>query len=89
VLITQSDAFNRTRIDTIIVIALSSNLKLAGLPGNVRLSSQKTGLKKDSVINVTQLAAIGKDLFIERVGFLERRAMERVEDGLRSVLSLP
>ncbi|RMH17124.1 MAG: type II toxin-antitoxin system PemK/MazF family toxin, partial [Acidobacteria bacterium] len=84
-LILQTDDFNDSPIATVVVIAITSNLRLAAAPGNVRCSSRETGLKKPSVINVSQVATIDKSRLLERAGSVPRRVLERVEDGVRLV----
>ncbi|MEZ4770233.1 MAG: type II toxin-antitoxin system PemK/MazF family toxin [Caldilineales bacterium] len=88
VLIVQSDSFNRSRINTVIVAVLTSNVKLATAPGNVLLPARATGLPKDSVANVSQVITIDKTLLTEHVGQLASQQMQQVDDGLRLVLSL-
>src|ERR1700724_3186412 len=68
VVVVQGDALNRSRIATVICIPLTSNLKWALAPGNVRLSARITGLPKESVANVSQIIAIDKILLKGRVG---------------------
>ena len=85
-LIVQSDAFNRSRIATTIVVALSSNLRLAEAPGNVFLPATDTGLPKDSVANVSQVLTIDKVALSERVSRLPARYMRGVSEGLKLVL---
>ena len=86
--IIQSDAFNRSRINTVIAAVITSTLKLAEAPGNVFLSSKTTGLPKDSVVNVSQLVTLDKSLFTEKIGKLAGKQMRQLEEGLRLVLSL-
>jgi len=88
VLVIQSDDFNRSRINTVIAIALTSNLRLAEAPGNVLLSSKETGLEKDSVANVSQIVTLDKDFLTEKVHRLPNETMQEIEDGIRLVLSL-
>ena len=88
VLIVQSDAYNQTSIETVIVATLTTNLRLGTAPGNVILQRRETRLKSDSVVNVSQLLAVSKRLLSARVGRLSRALMEDVEAGLRRVLSL-
>lgn len=68
VLIVQADAFNRSRLRTVIGVALSSNTRLLDAPGNVLLQAASTGLPKDSVANVTQLLTIDEDNLTDRAG---------------------
>ena len=89
VLIIQSDDFNKSRIQTVVVAAITSNLKLAAAPGNVLLRSRASGLKRDSVVNVSQVITLDKSFLTERVGKLPAGPFHDVESGLRLSLSLP
>ena len=88
VIIVQSDAFNRSRIDTVIAVALTTNVRLSGAPGNVRLSSRKTGLPKESVANVSQFITVDKRYLKEKTGKLDGDSLREVEEGIRLILSL-
>jgi mRNA interferase MazF len=88
VLIVQSDFFNRSRIQTVVAVGLTSNLRLAQAPGNVLLSSNKTGLPKDSVANITQITALDKSSLRDICGQLDEPTMSRVETGLKLILGL-
>ena len=88
VMIVQSDAFNRSRIDTSVALIITSNLQLLDAPGNVLIRAKESGLPKDSVANVTQLATVDRAMLTERMGRVPRRLMARLDDGLRLVLSL-
>jgi mRNA interferase MazF len=88
VLVVQADEFNRSRIQTVIVAAITSNLRLAAAPGNVSFKKGATGLDRDSVANVSQLLTLDRSLLTERVGRLSNSQMSAVEEGLRLVLSL-
>jgi mRNA interferase MazF len=88
VLIVQSDDFNRSRIRTVIVAVLTTNLRLAEAPGNVLVTTDETGLSQDSVVNVSQLITVDKSFLTEQVSQISSRAMLLVEDGLRLVLAL-
>ena len=82
VVILQGDTFNRSRIATVVVVPLTSNTRLATMPGNVLLPSRKTGLPKDSVANVTQIIAIDRSLLEERVGRISRPQIELLWKGV-------
>ena len=88
VLIVQDDAFNRSRIQTVIAIAITTNLELAKAPGNVLLPKKVTSLPRESVANVSQLITIDKSFLSERVGSLPLDLLEQVDAGLRMVLYL-
>ena len=78
VVIVQGDAFNRSRIATVVCVALTSNLRWAAAPGNVLLSSRLTGLPKDSVANVSQLVTLDRNVLTERVGALPPKKIQLV-----------
>ena len=86
VVVVQGDAINRSRINTVICIPLTSNLKWADAPGNLRLSAAATGLDRDSVAQVTLIVAIDRDALTERVGKIDARQMRRLLSGLDLVL---
>lgn len=88
VLIIQSDAFNRSRISTVIAVVITSNLRLSSAPGNVVLSRKNTGLPKKSVANVSQIVTIDKSYFTKRAGILNPDILKEVEAGIRLSLSL-
>jgi mRNA interferase MazF len=88
VVLVQADAFNRSRIETTIAVVLTSNLRLVEAPGNVLVRAQESGLAKDSVANVSQLATVDRAVLTERVGRLPARVMTRLDDGLRLALAL-
>lgn len=88
VLVVQADDFNQSRIKTIVIVAISTNLKLAKASGNVSITVKQSGLPKESVVNVSQCLTLDKQLFDEYVGTLSDSKMEQVDKGLRLVLSL-
>ena len=88
VLVVSSDGFNRSRIRTVLVAVVTSNLRLAGAPGNVLVEAPDSGLPRDSVVNVSQVATLDKGLLGDRVGSLGSRTMLAVDDGLRTALAL-
>lgn len=88
VLIVQSNAFNQSALQTIIVAVITSNLRLATAPGNVLLRRRESRLEKDSVINVSQLVTLSKSFLVDRVARIPPAQIREVEEGLRMVLSL-
>ena len=87
-LIVSANSFNESRINTAIAVVITSNLRLADAPGNVRLPSRGTGLSKPSVANVSQVITVDKTLLSKRVRRLPERLMQEVEQGLRLVMNL-
>lgn len=88
VLIVQADAFNRSRIQTVIAVTLTTNLRLAAAPGNVLVSAAESGLSRDSVVNVSQIVTLDRRYLSQRVGAVGGRTLAHVDDGLRLVLDL-
>lgn len=88
VVIVQSDNFNKSHINTVIVIAISSNLRLADAPGNVRLAKGKTGLDRDSIANVSQILTLDKQFLNEQIGQLDTLTIRQIDEGLALVLDL-
>lgn len=89
VVIIQSDAFNQSRINTVIVAVITSNLALAQAPGNVTLGKNKRiGLNKKSVINVSQVLTLDKSYLTEKVGSLNTVERQELAEGLKLVLSV-
>ena len=85
----QHDRFNRSRVQTVVVAAITSNLRLAGAPGNVSLRKGEAGLSKRSVVNVAQLIAVDRDLIPSRSGTLSPRRLAEVWSGVRLLLEPP
>ena len=88
VLVVQSDRFNASRIQTVIAAVITKNTALAEAPGNVLVGRRETGLRVESVVNVSSLLSVDRGLLRERVGRLPPRTMARVDEGLRLALAL-
>jgi mRNA interferase MazF len=88
VVITSSDRFNNSRIVTVMVTAITSNLRLARSPGNVELAQGEAGLPRASVVNVTQTLVVDRARLVSRVGALGVVPMHAVSQGLRLLFGL-
>lgn len=88
IVIIQSNAFNCSRIRTLIAVVLTSNLRLAEAPGNVLIPASDSGLPKDSVANVSQVITVDRSFLTERCGRLPAHLVKSVDEGLRLTLSL-
>jgi mRNA interferase MazF len=84
----QSNEFNESAIGTSICAAITSNMRLAAAPGNVRVTRRVSSLPHDSVINVSQLITLDKRMFSEKVGRLPAESLREVEAGIKLVLAL-
>ncbi len=84
--VVQNTVFNRSRIHTVVVCTITSNLQRAASPGNVLLSKGEANLPKQSVVNVTQLFTVDKDDLDEKVGKLSPQRLQDVLAGIQLVL---
>jgi mRNA interferase MazF len=88
VLIVQSNEFNESAIRTSICAAITTNMRLAAAPGNVRVTRRVSGLPHDSVINVSQLITLDKEMLTVNVGRLPAQSLRDVQAGIKLVLAL-
>ena len=88
VLVVSSDRFNRSRISTVIVAAVTTSERAAAAPGNVPLVAGTVGLDRDCTVNVSQLLTVDRTNLGEPVGVLDAKTIRHVDDGLRLVMSL-
>lgn len=79
--VVQNNIFNESRINTVVVCALTSNLKRANAPGNVLLRKGEGGLKKDSVANISQIVTLDKSDLVEKIGSLPQGKINRIIEG--------
>ncbi len=88
VLIIQDDSFTKSKINTVIVVPLTTNLLLENAPGNVLLEREESSLSKDSVIVVSQIGVLDKNRLIEKVSRISKGIIEDVEYGIKMVLGI-
>jgi mRNA interferase MazF len=81
--VVQDDVFNHSRISTVVVCALTSNLNRATEPGNVRLDVGEGNLPKESVVVVSQVSSVDKARLGERIGSLSEERVEQILAGMR------
>jgi len=84
--IIQNNLFNRSRINTVVVCVLTSNLRRANSPGNVLLEAGEADLPEQSVVNVSQILTIDKSQLGEKIGTLSAERVGQILDGIRLVL---
>jgi len=82
----QNNVFNWSRINTVVVCALTSNLRRAEVPGNVVLEEGEGGLPKQSVVVVSQVFTVDKRQLAEYIGTLSGRRVRQVVEGVKLVL---
>jgi mRNA interferase MazF len=84
--VVQNDVYNQSRIQTVVICALTSNLMRSRLPGNVLLEEGEGNLPKRSVVNVSQLATVDKEDLGEKIGTLSEERMQQVLEGVHLLL---
>jgi mRNA interferase MazF len=82
----QNNLFNRSRLNTVVVCLLTSNLKRADATGNVRLMKGEANLPKASVVNITQIYTVDRNQLVEKIGVLSRSRFQQVLDGIQFLL---
>ena len=82
----QNDVFNKSRIATVVVCALTSNLKRAKAPGNVLLRQNEANLPKQSVVNVSQIFTVSKEQLQEKIGTLTQERINQICSGIKLVI---
>jgi mRNA interferase MazF len=88
-LVVQNDLLNDSKLNTVIVVAITSTLKFGGLPGNVTLKKGEANLSKRSVINMTQIKTVDKTSLKEKIGSLSKDRIAEVYEGMKLVIDIP
>ena len=88
-LVIQSDILNDSKLNTVIMLAITSTMKLGELPGNVTLKKGEANIPKKCVINTTQIKPVDKASIKEKIGTLSKQKMDDVHGGLKLVLAIP
>jgi mRNA interferase MazF len=84
--IIQNNAFNRSRISTVVITSITSNLKLGLAPGNITLQKGEAGLPKKCVVNISQLLTVDRAMLNEKIGKLTQTRLEDVLHGIQMLL---
>jgi len=77
------------KLNTVIMLAITSTMKFGELPGNVILRKSEANLPKKCVINITQIKSVDKTSIKEKIATLSKRKMDEVYEGLKLVLTIP
>ncbi len=88
-LVVQNDLLNNSKLNTVIVIAITSTMKFGDLPGNVRLHRGEANLPKPSVINMTQIKTVDKLSLKGKIGTLSKERIDQVYQGMKLVMDIP
>ena len=86
VLVVQGEAFNRSRLATVVCVPLTAQLRWAEAPGNVLLRARSTGLPRESVANVSLVLAVDRPQLTERAGAISEIELQQVFNGIDVVL---
>ena len=87
-LVIQNNAINDSKINTVIMVAITSTLKFGELPGNVTLRKGEANMPKRCVINISQIKSVDKKSIKDNIGTLSKNKMAAVEEGIRLILDL-
>ena len=88
VVVVSSNEFNQSQIQTVVCAAVASNMRLEAAPGNFKITKSKSGISRDSVLNISQLITLDKSFLIEKAGSLNSKQLHSLNEGLKLVLSL-
>jgi len=81
----QNNLFNRSRVNTVLVCTLTSNLKRSNAPGNVTLNKGEANLPKKSVVNISQIFTVNKSDLSEKIGTLSKDRISQIFHVVRLV----
>ncbi len=88
-LVIQNNILNDSKLNTVIVLAVTSTMKYGELPGNVVLRKGEANLKKKCVVNVTQIKSVDKGSVLEKIGTLSDKKMTEVYEGIKLIMNIP
>ncbi len=88
VVIISSNEFNKSKIQTVIVAAITSNARLAEAPGNFKLTKKSSGLSRESVVNISQILTLDKSFFNEKLGKLNAKQVQLLNYGLQLAFNM-
>jgi mRNA interferase MazF len=88
-LVVQNNALNDSKLNTVVMLAITSNIKFGELPGNVILHKGEANMPKRCVINVTQIKSVDKKSLSGKIGTLSKEKMDEVQNGLKLVMNIP
>ena len=88
-LVVQNDILNDSKLNTVVMLAITSTLKFGELPGNVVLQKGEANMPRKCVVNVTQIKSVDKQCLREEIGTLSQEKMAEVYDGIKLLMSIP
>ena len=87
-LVIQNNILNESKLNTVLMVAITSTMKFGELPGNIVLRKGEANLPKKCVINVTQIKSVDKKSLKERIGSLSQKRMDQVYEGVKLVMGI-
>ena len=87
-LVIQSNVLNDSRLNTVVMLAITSTLKFGELPGNVVLRKGEANIPRRCVVNATQFKSVDKTSLREMIGKLSEKRMEQIYQGIELVLDI-
>ena len=84
----QNNILNESKLNTVLMVAITSTMKFGELPGNVVLRKGEASLSKKCVINVTQIKSVDKESLKEMIGSLSKKRMDQVYEGIKLVMGI-
>jgi mRNA interferase MazF len=88
-LVIQNNVLNDSKLNTVVMVAITTTLKFGDLPGNVILRKGEANLPKKCVVNVTQIKSVDKKSIKEEIGTLSAQRLKEVQEGIKLVMELP
>ncbi len=82
----QNNIFNASRLNTVVLCGLTSNVERAKAPGNVLLRKGEGNLPKDSVVNITQIVTVDKSDLVEKIGSLTPKRISQIVEVVKLLL---
>ncbi len=87
-LVIQNNILNESKLNTVLMVAITSTMKCGELPGNIVLRKGEASLPKKCVINVTQIKSVDKRSLKEKIGSLSQKRMDQVYEGVKLVMGI-
>ncbi len=87
-LVLQIDALNNSKLNTAIVVGITTNVQFAGLPGNVLLKKGEANLPEDAIVNISQLMSVNKSWFMDYIGSISQKKMTAVHNGIKLIAGI-
>jgi mRNA interferase MazF len=85
-LVIQNNLFNASNIATVVVCALTSNIKRADAPGNVLLQKGEANLPQKSVVNISQVFTVNKSELVDKIGHVSQKRVQEILDGIQLLI---